>query len=42
MHTFYPVMWKNKDAKPKMCFIGCPHLSLGQLIKWTELIESWR
>ena len=20
----YPVMWKNADAKPKLCFIGCP------------------
>jgi len=38
--TNYPVMWENKDTKPKMCFIGCPHLSLEQLIKWTELIES--
>lgn len=34
----YPVMWKNKDAKPKLCFIGCPHLSLDQLIEWTEKV----
>ena len=36
----YPVMWKDKDAKPKVCFIGCPHLSLDQLIQWTNDIES--
>lgn len=34
----YPVMWKNKEAKPKLCFIGCPHLSLDQLIEWTEKV----
>ena len=28
----YPVIWKNADAKPKLCFIGCPHLSMQQLI----------
>lgn len=35
----YPVMWKNKDAKPKLCFVGCPHLSMQQLIDWTENVE---
>ena len=36
----YPVMWKNKDAKPKLCFIGCPHMSLQQLKAWTERVEN--
>lgn len=36
----YPVIWKNKDAKPKLCFMGCPHMSLKQLINWTEKIEG--
>lgn len=36
----YPVIWKNPDAKPKMCFIGCPHLSLQQLKDWTEKLEA--
>ena len=36
----YPVVWKNPDAKPKLCFIGCPHLSLEQLKIWTENIEK--
>ena len=35
----YPVMWKNKDAAPKLCFVGCPHLSMQQLIDWTENVE---
>jgi len=36
----YPIMWKDKDAKPKVCFIGCPHLSLDQLMRWTKDIED--
>lgn len=36
----YPVIWKNKDAKPKLCFMGCPHMSLEQLKSWTVKLES--
>ena len=36
----YPVIWKNPDAKPKLCFVGCPHLSLEQLKDWTVKIET--
>ena len=36
----YPVMWKNPDAAPKLCFVGCPHLSLEQLKDWTDKIEA--
>ena len=36
----YPVIWKNPDASPKLCFVGCPHLSLEQLKEWTVNIEE--
>jgi len=36
----YPVIWKNPDAAPKLCFVGCPHLSLEQLKDWTVRLES--
>ncbi len=36
----YPVVWKNPDAAPKLCFVGCPHLSLEQLKEWTDNIEA--
>lgn len=36
----YPVIWKKPDAAPKLCFIGCPHLSLQQLKDWTDNIEA--
>ena len=40
VYDSYPVIWKNKDAKPKLCFMGCPHMSLNQLISWTEKVEG--
>ena len=36
----YPVIWKNPNAKPKLCFVGCPHLSLEQMKDWTVKIEA--
>ena len=36
----YPVIWKDKNAKPKLCFVGCPHMSMQQLIDWTVAVEE--
>ena len=36
----YPVIWKDKNATPKLCFMGCPHMSLQQLKDWTDKVES--
>ena len=36
----YPVMWKNPEAQPKLCFVGCPHMSLQQLKDWTDNVEK--
>lgn len=36
----YPVVWKNRDAKPKLCFMGCPHMSLEQLKTWSDRVEQ--
>ena len=40
VYDSYPVIWKNPDAKPKLCFIGCPHMSLQQLQDWTVAVEE--
>ena len=40
VYDSYPVVWKDKKAKPKLCFMGCPHMSLNQLITWTERVEE--
>ena len=34
----YPVIWKNPDAKPQLCFVGCPHMSMRQLRDWTNAV----
>ena len=36
----YPVIWKDKNAAPKLCFVGCPHMSMQQLIDWTVNVEA--
>ena len=40
VYAGYPVIWKKKDATPKLCFMGCPHMSLNQLIDWTQKIQE--
>ncbi len=40
VYKSYPVIWKNKEAKPKLCFMGCPHMSLEQLTDWTKKIQE--
>lgn len=40
VYDSYPVIWKNREAAPKLCFMGCPHMSLHQLIDWTERVEQ--
>lgn len=40
IYDSYPVVWKKRDARPKLCFMGCPHMSLNQLATWTERIEQ--
>ena len=36
----YPCIWKDLDAKPKLCFMGCPHMTLQQLKDWTVKLED--
>lgn len=36
----YPIMWKDVNATPKLCFVGCPHLSLKQLHDWTNALSD--
>ncbi len=40
VYKSYPVMWKKPDAKPNLCFIGCPHLTYEQLCTWTSNIVN--
>lgn len=36
----YPILWKDMNAKPAVCFIGCPHLSLNQIYSWNKKISD--
>lgn len=36
----YPCIWKDLQAKPKLCFMGCPHMTLSQLKDWTVRVEE--
>ena len=36
----YPVIWKNPDAAPALCFVGCPHMSLEQLTDWANRVDE--
>ena len=40
VYESYPVIWKNREATPTLCFMGCPHMSLHQLIDWTKRVEQ--
>ncbi|MEN6594336.1 MAG: aconitase X [Clostridiaceae bacterium] len=36
----YPCIWKDASAKPKLCFVGCPHLTIKQLHDWTSDLSA--
>ena len=36
----YPCIWKDPDATPKLCFMGCPHMTMSQLKDWTVRVEE--
>ncbi|MEG0034748.1 MAG: aconitase X [Bacilli bacterium] len=38
VYKSYPVMWKKKEKKGNLVFIGCPHLTYNQLVSWTDKI----
>ena len=40
VRSSYPCIWKDLNAKPKLCFMGCPHMTLQQLKDWTVRVED--
>lgn len=36
----YPCIWKDPAAEPKLCFVGCPHLTTEQLHAWTNDLSA--
>ena len=40
VYKSYPIMWKKKEKKGNLVFIGCPHLTYKQLVSWTDKIVA--
>jgi len=40
VYKSYPIMWKKKEKKGNLAFIGCPHLSFEQLNDWTNKVSE--
>ena len=36
----YPVIWKDKNATPKLCFMGCPHMTYDEVSIWTDKLKA--
>ena len=36
----YPVLWRDKDARPEKCYLGCPHISLEQIDWWARSLSA--
>ncbi|MBQ0005455.1 MAG: DUF521 domain-containing protein [Clostridiales bacterium] len=35
----YPIIWKDVNARPELCFVGCPHMTLKQMEDWADDLE---
>ena len=38
IYKSYPNLWKDKQGTPQRVFLGCPHMSLGQMTEWGNRI----
>lgn len=36
----YPCIWADPNAQPKLCFVGCPHMTIRQLTDWTNNLSA--
>ena len=40
IYNGYPNLWSRKDAKPSLCFIGCPHNTYHEILNWGERVTT--
>jgi hypothetical protein len=38
IYSTYPNLWKEKDGVPERVFLGCPHMTYGQMVEWGKRI----
>ncbi len=36
----FKILWPDKDADPNACFIGCPHNTYQELVKWGKMVTE--
>jgi predicted aconitase len=40
IYSGYPNLWSKKDAKPNLCFIGCPHNTYQEILNWGQMVTT--
>ena len=40
IYSGYPNLWSQQDAKPNLCFIGCPHNTYQEVLSWGERVTE--
>jgi predicted aconitase len=41
IYASYPNLWKEQDGVPERVFLGCPHMTYGQMLEWgTRIIGA--
>jgi predicted aconitase len=40
IYKSYPNLWKDQRGTPQKVFLGCPHMSYGQMAEWGERIVT--
>lgn len=40
IYKSYPNLWQDKTGEPQKVFLGCPHMSYGQMAEWGERIVN--
>jgi predicted aconitase len=40
MYNNFPNLWSEPDAKPNLCFIGCPHNTYHEILTWGQNVTK--
>lgn len=38
IYATYPNLWKDEEGTPERVFLGCPHMTYGQMVEWGNRI----
>ncbi len=41
IYATYPNLWKDHEGVPERVFLGCPHMTYGQMVEWgTRIVDA--